>query len=59
MTPILQAAAQGYTAQQIISYVSQAFPSLSPRIKKAASSGYTTNQILKYLNHLMEYIILI
>lgn len=54
MTPILQAAAQGYTAQQIISYVSQAFPSLSPRIKKAASSGYTTNQILKYLNQLME-----
>lgn len=54
MTPILQAAAQGYTAQQIISYVSQAFPNLSPRIKKAASSGYTTNQILKYLNQLME-----
>lgn len=54
MTPILQAAAQGYTAQQIISFVSQAFPNLSPRIKKAASQGYTTNQILKYVNQLME-----
>ncbi len=54
MTPVIQAAAQGYTAHQILNFLSQAYPKINPHIKKAAASGYTTNQILKFINQMME-----
>lgn len=55
MTPIIQAAAQGYSAQQILNFLSQAFPLLVPKIKQASKSGYDANKILKFINQMMEH----
>lgn len=54
MTPILQAAAQGYSSQQILRYLQNAFPKLTPKILQATANGYSVDQILKFVNKLME-----
>src|SRR5689334_9338119 len=50
MTPILQALAQGYSEEQVLSYLAKLFPKFSKKISQASSQGYSAQQILKYLN---------
>jgi preprotein translocase subunit YajC len=54
MTPILQAAAQGYSPNEILKYIAKLFPKVAPKIAQATASGYTIDQTLKYINRLME-----
>lgn len=50
MSPIANALALGYGAPQVLGFITRAFPSLAPRIKKAQTTGYSVEKILKLLN---------
>lgn len=52
--PIAQGLALGYTAQQILKFVSRSFPSISPRIKKAQQAGHSAEEVLKFIGKSME-----
>lgn len=50
MNPIIKALSQGYTASQIIKYLTNSFPAWGKSITNAQSQGYSPEQILKYLS---------
>lgn len=54
MNPIFQALGQGYNAQQILKYISQAIPGMAKSIAKATGSGYSSKQILGFLSKNFE-----
>lgn len=49
MNPIAQGLALGYTASQILSFLSRAFPNMAPRIQKAQKAGYAAEEIVKFI----------
>jgi len=49
-TPILNAIGAGYTANQVLGYVTRRYPQFANYIQHAAVAGYATNTILKSLN---------
>ena len=54
MTPIVEAASEGYSGEDILKFMGKYFPKIAPRISQARNFGYTTDQILKYVNTLQE-----
>jgi hypothetical protein len=55
MIPLInQAIAIGYTASQVLSYISKKYKGMNKAINEAKSSGYDENQILKYLGGAMN-----
>lgn len=54
MTPILQGLAQGYSGEEILKFITRAFPKLAPKVAQATASGYSIDQVLKYINKLTE-----
>ena len=53
-SPVMIGALAGYSAKQIISYLTKAFPNLAPRIQKAQSSGFKPEQILDFMSKTMQ-----
>jgi len=53
VNPIFQALEEGYSAEDVIGYISKAIPKMAPAIKKATSSGYTLQQVLGYISKVM------
>lgn len=53
MNPIFQALEEGYSAEDVIGYISKAIPKMAPVIKKATNSGYTLQQVLGYISKIM------
>ena len=52
MIPMIQTAlTYGYTATQILKYVSNKFKNIAPNITKAQQSGYSDEDILKFLSN--------
>ncbi len=49
MGPIINALGFGYTANQVLSYITRRFPQYKNYIEKAALAGYAGNTILEYL----------
>lgn len=54
MNPILQGMALGYSAEQILGFLSKTIPSLTPRINKAKKSGYSVEKILDFVSKTMD-----
>jgi hypothetical protein len=54
MTAFFNALQQGYSPQQVLSYLSQAIPQFSPMIKKAQKAGYPAEQIVGFLSKNFE-----
>lgn len=50
MTPIFQAAMQGYDEKEILQFIGNLFPKAKTKIRQATSAGYTVSEILKFLN---------
>lgn len=50
MNSIFQALNSGYPPQQILGFLSKAFPQLAPQISKATSAGYSAQKILGFLS---------
>lgn len=54
MSSILDALDQGYSAEEILAYLSKAIPKIVPTIRKATSQGYTLQQVLGYISSAIE-----
>jgi KTSC domain len=54
MTPIISAIAGGHGEEEILSYMTRAFPKLVPKIQKAKNAGYSVKDILKFLSSSMQ-----
>ncbi len=54
MNPVVQGLAAGYSAQQIIGFLSKAFPALVPKIAQAKRAGHSVEQVLGFLSKTME-----
>lgn len=50
MNPILSALSKGYSVNQVLKYLTQAFPKIGPKINAAVAAGYTVNQIVNHLS---------
>lgn len=50
MNPVSSALSIGYTAVQILNFLSKKNPSLAGKIGRATSAGYTANQILNFIS---------
>lgn len=50
MNPILTALSQGYSHQQVLSYITRAFPQLAQPISNATKQGYDVKKILGFLS---------
>ena len=50
MNPIFQALNQGYSNEEVISFLSKAIPQFSKPISKAKQLGYSVNEILGFLS---------
>jgi len=54
MTPILNAALQGYSVSQIIGFLTKLYPSMGSKIRKAQTAGYGIDKILEFVSKTME-----
>lgn len=52
MNPIALALSYGYSADKVLSYISNAFPAIAPQIKQAVKYGYTPTKIVGFLTEL-------
>lgn len=53
MNPITKALDEGYSSEQILSFLSHAYPVLGKKIKKARDIGYSIDNILNFLSGTM------
>ena len=54
MNPFFQALDQGYSEEDVLSYLSKAIPKVSRPIQNASRMGYNAKQILGYLSKVNE-----
>jgi hypothetical protein len=54
MNPFYQALDEGYSAEDVLGYISKTIPKMLPSIKKARNAGYTVQQILGFLSKKFE-----
>src|ERR1700677_152762 len=53
MNPISTALEEGYSEEELLAFISSAFPGLRKKLSKAVSSGYSASQIIPFVSNLM------